>query len=54
MNIIIMRTERSVRRRRIVVFALVGGVEQIGSAVVGIRGVVVVDLFRSGGERKRA
>lgn len=54
MRIVAMRTERSVRRRSVVVFALVGGVEQIGSAVVGIRGVVAVDLLRSEGERKRS
>lgn len=53
MSIVAMRTERSVRRRSVVVFALVGGVEQIGSAVVGIRGIVIVDLLRSEEERKR-
>lgn len=54
MSIVAMRAERSVRRRSVVVFALVGGVEQIGSAVVGVRSIAIVDLLRSEEERKRA
>ena len=42
-----MRTERLIRHGGVVVIALRGGVEQVGSAVAGVRSVGVVDLFRS-------